>query len=162
MKPICVRDVYDPKKRLSVLVRADEPLEDILRRFAQEAWLRGIFVTDEVGRLVGVITRTDLLDWTRLRLGTALGGTGAARPDRVMRLAQLVGAASARDAIRPASQQTAVQLDVSVDRALQLMIEADLITVPVVDNEGCILGDLTLSHILRYLLDLEDSGQGQT
>ena len=155
MTPIYVTDVYDANHNLSVLVQADELLEDVLRRFAEESWLRGIFVADEASRLLGVITRTDLLDWTRLRLGTALRAT-AGKPERILRLIHLVGAATAKDAIHPGSQRASVQLDDPLDRALQLMLDIDLIAIPVVDNEGRILGDLTLSHALRYLLDKGD------
>jgi CBS domain-containing protein len=155
MKPIYVKDVYDPKHRLSVIVRADEPLEDVLRRFAQESWLRGIFVTDKVGHLKGAITRTDLLSWARLRLGTALQGPSLA-PDHLLRLAQLVRAATVEDALHPDSQKAAVRPGDPVDHALRLMLQLDLIAIPVVDDEGHILGDLTLSLVLRYLLDLEE------
>lgn len=157
MKPVYVRDVYDPKQMLSVLVHADEPLEDVLRRFAREAWLRSIIVTDGAGRLIGVITRTDLLDWARLRLGTALRDT-VGKPERVLRLAQLVGASTAQDAIHRGSKQAAVRPDDTVDRALRLMVDGDLIAIPVVDAEEHILGDLTLSRVLSYLLDLELNG----
>jgi CBS domain-containing protein len=157
MKPIYVRDVYDPEGALSVLVEADEPFEEVLLRFAQEASLRGIFVTDEAGQLMGVITRSDLLNWTRLRLGTALQGL-ARGGDRILRLAQLVRAGTARDAIHPGSQKTAVSPDDPVDHALQVMLQVDLIAIPVVNNAGQIIGDLTLSHILRYLFDL---GRGE-
>ena len=40
MKPINVKDVCDPMQTLSVIVYADEPLEDVLRRFSEESWLR--------------------------------------------------------------------------------------------------------------------------
>jgi CBS domain-containing protein len=156
MTPIYVKDVYDASHKLSVLVQTDELLENVLRRFAEEAWLRGIFVTDEAGRLMGIITRTDLLDWVRLRLGTALKAT-AGKPERILRLIHLVGATTARDAIHSGSERAAVRLEDPVDRALQLMLDIDLIAIPVVDNEGRILGDLTLSHVLRNLLDLGDN-----
>ncbi len=154
MKPICVRDVYDPECSLSILVSADEPLDDVLRCFAQDSSLRGIFVNDETGQLVGVITRTDLLNWTRLRLGTALQDLPRG-PDHIIRLAQLVRAGTARDAIHPDSKKTAVRLDDPVDRALRVMLQVDLIAIPVVNDEDQMIGDLTLSRVLRYLFDLE-------
>lgn len=36
------------------------------------------------------------------------------------------------------------------------MLQMDLVAVPVVDDEGRILGDLTLSRALRYLLSLSE------
>jgi len=153
MEPIYVKDVYDPERALSILVSADEPLEDVLCCFAQDSSLRGIFVKDEADQLVGVITRTDLLNWTRLRLGTALGNLPSG-PGRIIRLAQLVRAGTAHDAIHPDSSKAAVRLDDPVDRALKLMLQVELIAVPVVDDENQIIGDLTLSRVLHYLFDL--------
>ena len=68
-----------------------------------------------------------------------------------------MGSAKARDAIHPDSQQAVVQPDDPVDHAVQLMLEHDLIAIPVVDDERRILGDLTLSRVLRHLLDLNNS-----
>jgi len=99
-----------------------------------------------------VITRTDILEWVRLRLGLVLKGPRLT-PHRIMRLAQLVRAAKASDAIHPGSENVAVRPEATLHLALQLMLEADLVTVPVPDLGGRILGDLTLSSVLRYLLD---------
>ena len=155
MKPINVKDVCDPMQTLSVIVYADEPLEDVLRRFSEKSWLRGIFVINRARRLLGVITRSDLLLWAQVRLGTALHVPFPSR-DRLLRLADLVRAGTARDAIHPDSQEVAVQADDPLDRALRLMLEMDLIAIPVVDDEGRILGDLTLSRVLRYILSLSE------
>jgi CBS domain-containing protein len=157
MKLIYVKDVYTPDSMLSAVVHADEPLEEVIRRFAQEAWLRGIFVTNGSGQLLGVINRMDLLDWAQLRLGTVLRDT-TGKPERVLRLIQLLMAAKASQAVHPGSQQASVRLDDQVDRALALMLQVDLIAIPVVDNTGYILGDLTLSQVLRYLLVAEKDG----
>jgi CBS domain-containing protein len=152
VNPIYVKDVYNSKRVASALVRADDPLEDVLRQLAEEPRLRGVFVTDIEGLLVGVITRTDILEWVRLRLGLVLKRPRLT-PHRMLRLAQLVRAAKAGDAIHPASEEVAVRPEDTLDLALQLMLQTDLISVPVLDADGRILGDLTLSCVLRYLLD---------
>jgi CBS domain-containing protein len=71
-----------------------------------------------------------------------------------------VGAGTAQDAIHPDSKKAAVRLDDPVDRALKLMLEVDLIALPVVDDENQIVGDLTLTRVLRYLFDLESVPTG--
>jgi len=45
-----------------------------------------------------------------------------------------------------------IRPDDPLDQALQIMLDSDIIALPVVDDEGRILGDLTLSDVLRYLL----------
>jgi CBS domain-containing protein len=66
-----------------------------------------------------------------------------------------VRAGTARDTIHPDSKKAAVRPDDPVDRALKLMLEVDIIAIPVVDDENQIIGDLTLSRVLRYLFDQE-------
>ena len=160
MKPIRVQDVFDPKETLSMIVYSHEPLEDVLRRFSEESWLRGIFVINRAAQLLGVITRRDLLLCAQVRLGTALSGPSHSR-NRLLRLAELMRAGTAKDTIRPDSQEAAVQADDPLDRALRLMLEMDLLAVPVVDDGGRILGDLTLSGVLRYILSLSEDEASQ-
>ena len=148
-----VREVYRTAGTESVMVRESDSMDSVLAQFAGRTGLRSIFVTDDEGRLVGVITRSDLLDWTKLRLGAVL--TGALTQDRLMRLSQLVRAATARDAIHPGGPVVSVGPDADVGEALHEMLEADLTALPVVDGQGRILGDLTLSDVLRHVLDLD-------
>ncbi len=156
MKPLYVKDVHEAAGTVALLVHESNSLEEVLWRFSQEAALRGIFVTDDSGHLAGVITRRDLLHWTRLRLGTAL--EGPLTQDDILRLAHLVRADTARDAIHPGDEEVSVRPDDPLDQALQIMLDSDIIALPVVDDEGRILGDLTLSDVLRHLL----GAQGHT
>ena len=150
--PPLVSDVCGRGQELAIITRADESLEQVLRRFAEVPWLRGIFVTDDNGRYLGVITRVDLLYWTRLRLGTALRGS-VKEPGSLARLVALLRAATAHEAVSPGSQQAAVRLSDPVDTALDLMLQTDLVAIPVLDDGGRIIGEITLSHVLRFLLD---------
>jgi predicted transcriptional regulator len=50
-------------------LRADDEFSQVIKNFAQHIELRGMFVLDQDDRFLGVITRTDLLDWTRAILG---------------------------------------------------------------------------------------------
>lgn len=155
MQPVTIRNLCDPDRSHSVIVRGGDPLDDVLRRFSQEVAPRGIFVVDDAGRLAGVITRRDILEWTRLRLGSALRGPGLTT-ERILRLAQLVRASTARDAIHPGSEGAGVRLDDHLDEALQKMLSVDLISLPVVDEAGHIIGEVAISAVLRMLLDAGD------
>lgn len=148
---ILVQDVFEPCHLSSVVVRPDECLEDVLSRFAEEPALRGILVCDEEGRFLGAITRTDLLYWARLQLGTALYGY-ALKPEQLLRLAQLVQATTAKDVIHPGSRDTGVRPDEPLDHALRQMLDHDIVSIPVMDAEGVVLGDITLARVMRYLL----------
>ena len=43
MTPV-VKDAYDPDHSLSLVVQADECLADVLKRFTDESWVKGLFV----------------------------------------------------------------------------------------------------------------------
>jgi len=68
----------------------------------------------------------------------------------------------ARDTVHPGTGKTAVCFDDSVDCALSIMLDLDLFAIPVVDAEGRVIGDLSLSQVLHYLLNerREEHGPG--
>ncbi|MBI4258751.1 MAG: CBS domain-containing protein, partial [Thaumarchaeota archaeon] len=66
-KEIKVKDVYDSKLRHSEIVASDEPLDEVIRKFAKRADLRGLFLTDNKGKLVGVVTRIDLVKLAKFK-----------------------------------------------------------------------------------------------
>ena len=70
----------------------------------------------------------------------------------MLRLATLVQADTAADAIHPNSQAAKVALSDPLDLALQVMIRTDLVDIPIVDDDQRIVGDLLFSDVLRYLL----------
>lgn len=155
MKPVKVKDVYEKAGTAAVLAYESSCLEDVLQHFSQESGLRGIFVTDDSGHLTGVITRRDLLYWIRLRLGTAV--KGPLTTDTILRMAHLVHATTAGDIVHAGGAEVSIRPDDSLDQALRIMLNADIISLPVVDDEEKILGDLNLSDVLRHLLELEGS-----
>jgi CBS domain-containing protein len=126
-------------------------LEDVLRRFAKKPSLQAIFVTGEADQLIGTISRSDLLRWVRMHQGTLSDATTRGA-DRARQLAACMRAAVARDTIGPGTGNTAVRVDDSVDSALSIMLDLDLSAIPVVDVQGGVIGDLSLSQVLRYLL----------
>ncbi len=130
-----------------ILIQSDEDFSTVIRQFSETSELRGIFVVDEDRKLVGVITRTDLLDWTRVRLGSVLRVPPGDR-DRRIRLINLITATTAGQVARPESREAAVRMTDSLSEALKKMIDLDLIVLPVVDEQERIVGDLKLSELL--------------
>ena len=72
----------------------------VFNNFAQHAEFRGVFVLDDNNRFLGVITRTELLDWASAKLGTFI-----LRPltdmDKTIRLVSLINASTAGDVLLP-------------------------------------------------------------
>lgn len=136
-----------------MIVDHREPLGEVIRRFTRRPELRGIFLVDGERKFVGVITRTDLLDFVKVQLGKSLRH----RPLRTLKLRSLYDTA-AKDVVHKGSSAAYVRPDDNVAKALDLMTKHDLITVPVVDARGRVMGDLTLLEILSKLVSRSRRG----
>ncbi len=143
-----VRDVFDIDKSLAVVVPEETPFAEVVRTFAGRTDLRGIFVVDRHQRLVGVITRQDLLHWAAEKLHVQDPERHAWRD-----LYRVMTAATAKQACRAKSDQCAVRPDTPLERVLILMFQNELIDIPVVDDDGRIVGDIRLTEILRKVID---------
>jgi len=127
-----------PGKMRSLVVDEEEPIEEIIN-FAEQPSSRGTFLVDRERRLKGVITRLDLLNWAKFKPGEGidLGRIGASISD----IRRYVYSAAAREFANEYSYSAHVKPD-DIISALNLMISSNLIDVPVVDEQGKILGDL--------------------
>ncbi len=149
---IRVRDVFDPTKMNSLIIDENEKLEKTVARFAELPQLRGIFLVDGRMRLKGVVTRADLLNVIKLKLGKDIGKL----PLRMLTLKRTLNVKT-KDIACMFSHRAHVKLGDPLERALELMIDMDLIDIPVIDDSNKIVGDLNLSVILwKLLTPLED------
>ena len=149
MRDLKVRDVFDPEETFSMVVPEIMPLAEVISRFAHEPRLRAVFLVDSRRRFAGVLTRRDLLRWARCRLGGRLGDD---RPSAAG-LLRLVAAASVKNLAQGNWDTLGVKLDDSLDEALHQMTAHDETILPVLDDEGKILGDLRLSETLLKALE---------
>ena len=159
LQRLTVKDAYHMDLVPSLIVGPDEDISEVVLRFAGRPVTRGIFVADEKRRLLGVITRTDLLDWARLKLGAVLQAP-IPNKSKTLRLASLMHATTAGQVMHPDSHRAAVRADDSLAYALGVMIELDLTILPVVDDNKRIVEDLKLDEILAKIA--EDDAQKET
>lgn len=157
LKKLAVRDACNFDSNPSLIVGPDEDFAEIIQRFATLPELRGIFVVDDERRLLGVITRTDLLDWARVKTGSPVEMLSTPVEDAV-RLISLMRASTVGQFMRPDSHRSAVKLDDSLAHALRLMIEMNLIVLPVIDESNRVVEDLKLSELLALAIQ-EDEQQ---
>jgi len=145
---ITVREAYHPKTMRALVINEDEPLEEVLHRLAKPRILGAVFVVDSEGRFCGVVTRTDLLNYVKVKLGK---WDYDSRSSSWRAAVKYIYAAKVKDLVHRGSSRTYVRPDDYVTEALDLMITHDLINVPVVDKNGSILGDVGISDILLKL-----------
>lgn len=146
-----VKDAYHLNDEEPIVVKLTDEIDLVIEDFAHHTELSGIFVVEEDGRFAGVITRTDLLDWARVKVGAALMKPVEGR-DKALRLVSLIHASQVSDILRQEAKDAAVFPDDTLATALHTMIEADLILLPVIDATQHIIGSLTLSELLSRAL----------
>ncbi len=150
LQKLTVKDAYLLVDEDPILVRMTDEFNQVINNFAHHAELRGIFVIDDDNRFSGVITRTDLLDWARAKLGAFLLKP-LTTTDKTIRLVKLIKASTAGDVLRPDTKKAAVFANDTLAHALRMMIDADLILLPVIDELRHIIGSLTLSELLNQV-----------
>ncbi len=147
LQKLTVNDAFQLKDEDPIVVRPEDDFSQVIKEFAHHADIRGVFVVDAERRFSGVITRTDLLDWARVKLGAVLLNPFS-DTDKTIRLISLIRASTVGDILRPETRRAAVLATDTLADALRTMIEADLFVLPVIDASRHIIGSLTLSELL--------------
>ncbi len=147
-----VRDVFDLDRSLAIIVPADTPFRDVVRSFSERQDLRGIFVVDDKQHLSGVITRNDLLHWASANLDLDIPGDEHSWRD----MYRVMSAVTAQEACFRNSKECHVHPDDALESALGLMLEHSLIDIPVLDDEGNIIGDIRLTEVLGKVFEVNE------
>lgn len=151
LKNLTVRDAFRADHESPIIMKAADEFSQVINDFAHHVDIRGIFVVDENSQLIGVITRTDLLDWARAKLGRILQKP-LTDMDKTLRLVTLIRASTVGDILRQETKNANVREDDTLDHALRIMIDSDLIILPVVDQSQRVIGRLRLSELLNLAL----------
>ena len=149
MKPILVEEVYQLSGPASISVPEGTPLQEVVARLTQDPELRAIFLVDSHQRFAGTIRRADLLKWLYFqlfgKLGVEKGSTGE--------IIHLAFATEAKDLARGDWRYFGVKVSDTIQDALERMIAYGDAIIPVLDNEGKVLGDLRVTEILIKALE---------
>ena len=151
LENLTVQDAFHLDGENPIILKATDEFSLVIQDFAHHVDLRGIFVVDEDNRFVGVITRTDLLDWARAKLGMIIQKP-LTEIDKTLRLITLIRASKVGDILRPETKNATVRKDDTLDHAIRIMIDSDLIVLPVVDESQQVIGRLRLSELLDLAL----------
>ncbi|MFF3200999.1 CBS domain-containing protein [Streptomyces sp. NPDC002962] len=134
-----------------VTARRDTPFKEVVR-LLEEHRISGLPVIDENHKVIGVISETDLM----LRQARESGSTGV-----LARCRRLIGGrarrASAKSRARTAggvmsAPAVTVRADATVAEAARLMTEHRVERLPVVDEEGSLVGIVTRRDLLQVFL----------
>ena len=145
-----VADVMTPDP---IVVQPDTPLKDAIQILA-EKHISGLPVVDAIGKLVGVISETDLM-WQEtgvtppayiMFLDSVIYLENPNQYDRDLHkaLGQTVGEVMTKDAIT-------VKPTKPLREAAQLMHERNINRLPVLDESGKVIGIVTRGDIIRFM-----------
>ena len=143
----------------SITVRSDDPIDQVVANFAKDPGLRGIFVVDKQNRFVGVITRFELLQWTKYKLVPEIQEELDWKI--ISDIKKYVYSTKAVEIINKGSSKAFLRMDDQIAKALHLMADYSLIDLPILDEKGKIIGDLKLSDLLNRILKTSSPVSGR-
>lgn len=152
------KTVADAMSRDPIVVRPETSLNEAIQILAERR-ISGLPVVDDAGQVVGIISETDLM-WQQ---------TGVTPPAYIMfldsviflknpteyerdlhkALGQTVGEVMSRDPIT-------ISPDKSLRDAAQMMHDRDVRRLPVLDDQGQVIGILTRGDIVRAMAASQD------
>lgn len=151
------RTVADVMTRDPITVQPDAPLKDAIQILADKR-ISGLPVVDQSGKLVGVISETDLM-WREsgvtppayiMLLDSVIYLENPARYDRDLHkaLGQSVGEVMSRDPVT-------ISPDKPLRDAARILHERSVHRLPVIDDQHRIVGILTRGDVVRAMADTE-------
>lgn len=145
-----INDYANFKHKKPLILKKDEPVENVIHVFARNPELRGIFIVDENEEFYGVITRFELLQWIKYKL-VSLDSVDY-EWKIIQEIKKYVLPTRAYELVNRASSQAYVFLDDSIEKALRLMADNNLIDIPILDSDGKIIADIKLSDLLDKII----------
>jgi CBS domain-containing protein len=124
-------------------------------RILMENHINGAPVVDVEGRLVGILTRDDLISQQKkLPLPSFFpvldGIIPLVSPRQIEKEMEKITATTVGHAMTP--EPVTVKPDADIEVVAGLMVDKKIHTIPVVDDDGCLIGILGKEDVLKTLL----------
>ncbi|MFH7025804.1 MAG: CBS domain-containing protein [Heteroscytonema crispum UTEX LB 1556] len=147
------KTVADVMSREPITVRAETPLKEAIQILAERR-ISGLPVVDDTGKLVGIISETDLM-WQEtgvtppayiMFLDSVIYLKNPATYDRDLHkaLGQTVGEVMSKNPVT-------ISGDKSLKEAARIMHDRNVHRLPVLEGEGQVIGILTRGDIIRAM-----------
>ena len=152
MNKTLVRTISVPTSR-TFAVKESDAVEAAIKQFVKQPDVHTVFIVDEHNKLKGLVKLHYILNWVRLKLGidvvdhANMRVAGAFQAFEIMKLCQ---SQTIGDIISPA---VSVNGDNTLEQALHLMVQEQLLELPVVDDAGKLIGEIKLTQLLAQLLE---------
>jgi CBS domain-containing protein len=150
MRTILVRELRRTRSVAAYSISEDTPVVEVINRYKHDPRLRGIILIDSNKRFSGIISRRDLLQWARYKL---FGGEKR-RSISAWDIFRIAEAMKAKELVSTNQRSLAVNETDNLQTVIDKMFDHHIGVLPVVDGEGRILGDITVSDVLSKAIEL--------
>lgn len=141
IRDVKVKDVYDTMVGKPAIVKDDALLKDAVEAMTINHISRKVYVTDSEGKLLGVISMETLLKHVGYRVGV--------REEGMISFFKFVTGIFKENVTEFMKDPITVTNENKVLDALKIMVENHLNDLPVIDDEGKIIGELNSLEILE-------------
>lgn len=140
-----VDEIHETDLQRGTIVSHTTSIADVTETLDYRPDLEAVYVVDTRDRYAGIVTTTDVLAWMDHNLPATGDEDGA-------RVAEGLRETAIEEARNPASGRVLVEPTAPVEHGLQRMREGNLPVIPVVEPDGSIVGELTLTRVLTHIL----------
>lgn len=144
MKKKKVKNWYNEVTMGKDIVPRDASIQGIIEKLMEDPKRRSVYVVNEKGNLIGIVTVKDILKFLGLQFLEAS-------------MYEQVREAFAETAEDLMKEPISVSLDDSVDSVLKIFIDRELEEIPVLNKKGEIVGDLDCFELIFGLMEDERS-----
>lgn len=148
IRDLIVKDVDDILIGKPALVKEDAILKDAIEAITQELTSHKVYVIDNDGKLKGMISIETLLRHMGYRVGV--------REPGMISLFKFFIDILKENVVEFMDKPVTITKRDRVLQAMQLMVEHHLNDLPIVDEEGKIIGELHSIEILKYTKNVFD------
>ena len=143
-----VKDVYLLHGSAGTVAEESAPLKDIIRIYAEQPGTRGVFLVDEYRRFSGMVSRLAIQKWAEYQLFGKWQGDESCHG-----INEMIDSVKAKDVAHGNWSSLALKTDDPLETAFKRMIDLGEDILPVVDDKGRIIGDLSLSEVLEKAIE---------
>jgi CBS domain-containing protein len=143
-----VEDVFEILTGKPAVIKEDTILKDVVESIIQSSTSRKVYVVDDSGILLGVITIETLLRQVGYKVGV--------RETGIISFFKFLTGVFKDNVSEFMDKPVKIYKSDKLLEAMQLMVEHHLNDLPIVDDEDRIIGELHSIEILKYTKDIFD------
>jgi len=137
-----VKEIYRTISTKPIIVSRNIHIKEVVKMLLEDPITRSVYVVDD-GKIVGIITVLHLLKVSGYRFFGIFP-----KPENVLKDLEVITAKTAEEVMM---KPLWVTPETPISDALKIMIDNDVQELPVVDETGRIMGDLSSLEVLNAL-----------